>query len=136
MKLSYYYSMKNKIIFCVLLCSMMISFVACKPASLTSKYEGIWVPVDGGWDSFIITSDSIMGVYSNKTRCLQCAYRIVKDNTIEIKRSWIANPERIDYIDTVSIYFNEENHLIIENYIPSLAQTYPPEYNDLKLKKK
>ena len=131
--------MKNKLLFCALLCLMVVSVVACKSAdkdNLTSEYEGVWIPVDGGWDSFIITSDSIWGVNSDKTRCFQCAYKPLSDNRIEIERCWLSNPERIDYIDTVSIYFNEENHLIIENYIPSLTHVYPPEYHDLKLKKK
>lgn len=101
--------------------------------ALSKPYEGVWKPVEGKWDSFVITKDSMYGIIKGE-HCLPCRYWVLNSNTIKLKRNWLS-PGDIDYTEKVAIYFDDDNHLVIENYIPSFAETYPPLYSNLVLKK-
>lgn len=110
-------------------------FAACNTTA-SNRYEGVWKPIDGDYNRFVITKDSMYLVDDDKSHAFQCHYTILKDSVIELERCWLENPERIDYIAEVAIYFDKNKHLVIENYMPTLANCIPCEYYNLVLKKK
>ncbi|MBO4690663.1 MAG: hypothetical protein J5621_07290 [Paludibacteraceae bacterium] len=110
-------------------------FAACNTTA-SNRYEGVWKPIDEDYNRFVITKDSMYLVDDDKSHAFQCHYTILKDSVIELERCWMTYRERPDYIAEVAIYFDENKHLVIENYLPTLASVIPSEYYNLVLKKK
>ena len=126
--------MKKTLLFALcVFATLLFTLTACNE-TLSKPYEGIWEPVDGEWESFVITKDSMYGVVDGK-HYLACHYRVLNSNTIKLKRSWL-NPGDVDYTEKVGIYFDESKNLVIENYTPTFAAIFPPLYSDLVLRKK
>ncbi|MCR5049549.1 MAG: hypothetical protein K6A36_00525 [Paludibacteraceae bacterium] len=122
-----------------LLSVCVLSFVlaACNTTA-SNRYEGVWKPIDEDYNRFVITKDSMYFVEEDKSHSFQCHYTILSDSVIELERCWLEDPERPDYIAEVAIYFDENKHLVIENYLPTLAlaQCAAHEYYNLVLKKR
>lgn len=123
----------KKLLFVVMSATAILA--ACSTNTPKNTYEGTWKPVDGGFESFVISYDSIIGINYDKTHCLQCHYTLLSKNLIALERCWMKSPDRIDYTAVVRIYY-DGNYLIIEDYLPSLEQVYPSNYSNLILTKK
>lgn len=138
--------MKSKSLFLLL----FVALVSCNNNAPTKAYEGVWKTVAHAdyfllsdssffvkeyvtfYNEVIITSDRMIA--DNK---YTYHYRVLGDSVIELERTFLNNPSRSDYVDTVKMYFTEDKCLVIENFsLGSIAQIAPPIYLPVMLQRK
>ena len=134
---------------------MALVFVSCNQNTPTKDYEGVWTVMENQHKDVLlpdssklviiysdfykevhIMADSMIAYTRSDNARYNYHYRVVKDGVIELERTFLQDPSREDYIEEVTISFDEEKHLIIEKFSPGdLSQVYPPIYLPVMLSK-
>ena len=136
--------------------AVIMLFVACNSATMSNGYEGTWTVVEDStqisaltdttngdiyysryFKEVIISKDSMIAFARLDNARYNYHYRIVKNNVIELERTFLQDPGRPDYVNDVAIYFDADNHLIIENFsLGDISQIFPPLYLPIMLQRK
>lgn len=136
--------------------AVIMLFVACNSAAMSNGYEGTWTVVEDStqisaltdatngdiyysryFKEVIISKDSMIAFARLDNARYNYHYRIVKNNVIELERTFLQDPGRPDYVNDVAIYFDADNHLIIENFsLGDISQIFPPLYLPIMLQRK
>jgi len=142
--------------FCLFISIAMLC-VACNSNSPTKAYQGVWEPIEGhygdpivefgdtvGWfwystfyNEVVISSNKMVATSSHVTKQYEYHYQMLRDDVIELERTFLGDSSRPDYVVETRMYFDEDNNLIIENFSAGdLFNNYPPRYFPVKMKKK
>lgn len=119
--------MKTKLLYLI---GLVILCIGCEPTQ-TLRIEGEWeaiTPHNKHNYAVVITEDMIHEYLPASTRL--CKYTMSQD-CLHIVRLWKSETD-IDYTADCKYSFYGDT-LVICDFLPTIAATYPPTYNDIKL---
>ena len=118
--------MKAKLFYLV---GLVILCIGCEPTKIPC-IEGEWTLVDKKNPFSVVITENMIHAYPNPTKTLSCKYTMSQDY-LHIVRLWKSETD-IDYTADCKYSFKGDT-LIICDFLPTIAATYPPTYNDIKL---
>lgn len=121
--------MKTKLFYLV---GLVILCIGCESTQIPC-IEGEWTLVDKKNPFSVVITENMIHAYPNPTKTLSCKYTMSQD-CLHIVRLWKSETD-IDYTADCKYSFKGDT-LIICDFLPTIAATYPPTYNDIKLVKK
>ena len=123
--------MKAKLFYLV---GLVILCIGCESTQIPC-IEGEWTLVDKKNPFSVVITENMIHAYAypNPTKTLSCKYTMSQDY-LHIVRLWKSETD-IDYTADCKYSFKGDT-LIICDFLPTIAATYPPTYNDIKLVKK
>lgn len=120
--------MKTKVLKSLMLIGLFFLVAGCE--SEVPNLQGEWIAVDKKTPYKVVITDNMIHRYSAVLQ--SCKYTISQDY-LHIVRMWKSETD-IDYTADCKYSLNGDT-LIICDFIPTIAATYPPQYNDIKLVK-
>lgn len=121
--------MKTKLFYLV---GLVILFIGCQSTQIPC-IEGEWMAIDKNNPYIVVITDNMIHSYTTPSTPKSCKYTISQD-CLHIVRLWKSETD-VDYTADCKYSFKGDT-LIICDFIPTIAATYPPSYNDIKLVKK